>query len=239
LSTLTLVRHAQASFFAAEYDQLSTLGETQARLLGAYWVRRGVAFDEVFTGPRSRQIETAAIVGAAYADAGLAWPRPVVLDELDEHRVDRLLKESMPEIAQEYAHIAALAETYQRAETDREKHRGFQKLCEAVVHLWIEEAGAAAGVESWREFQARVREGLRRMTEGGRRGRRIAAFTSVGAITVALQAALDCSDRMALELGWRVRNASLNEFVFTQDRLTLDGFNAFPHLEDPSLWTYR
>src|SRR4029079_18154412 len=124
----------QASFFAAEYDRLSTLGEEQARLLGAYWVRRGVAFDEVYTGPRSRQIETAAIVASAYADAGLAWPRPVVLDELDEHRVDRLLKESMPEIAQEYAHVAALAGTYQRAETDREKHRGFQKLFEAVGH---------------------------------------------------------------------------------------------------------
>ena len=32
-------------------------------------------FDEVFTGPRVRQIETAALAGEAYAEAGLALAR--------------------------------------------------------------------------------------------------------------------------------------------------------------------
>jgi hypothetical protein len=77
------------------------------------------------------------------------------------------------------------------------------------------------------------------MLQGNGRGRAVAAFSSVGAITVCLQVALDCGDRTALDLGWRLRNCSITEFVFTKDRLTLEGFNAFPHLEEPALWTYR
>ncbi|MEJ7639147.1 MAG: histidine phosphatase family protein [Singulisphaera sp.] len=239
MSTLTLVRHGQASFFAADYDKLSDVGETQARLLGSYWLGRGVSFDEVYTGPRSRQIETAALAGEAFARAGVPWPRPVVLAELDEHAVDRLIKGSLPEISQAFPHLVPLAEAYARAETDADTHRGFQKLFEAVMLLWATGDCGADGVETWRAFGKRVRSGLARITGGAGRGRRVVAFTSVGAITVALQAALGLGDPKALDLGWRLRNCSINEFLFTTDRLTLDGFNAFPHLADPSLWTYR
>ena len=34
MSRLILVRHAQASFFSKDYDQLSPLGEVQAAALG-------------------------------------------------------------------------------------------------------------------------------------------------------------------------------------------------------------
>jgi broad specificity phosphatase PhoE len=107
-----------------------------------------------------------------------------------------------------------------------------------MIHWATGECGAE-GVETWRAFGERVRAGLARITGREGRGRKVVAFTSVGVITVALQAALELVDRKALDLGWRLRNASVNEFLFTADRLTLDGFNAFPHLEDPGLWTYR
>ena len=42
-----------------------------------------------------------------------------------------------------------------------------------------------------------------------------------------------------LELSWRLRNCSLTEFVFTRGRVTLDSFNAVPHLGDAARWTYR
>src|SRR4051812_44051919 len=105
MSMLSLVRHGQASFFSDNYDQLSPLGEQQARLLGEYWVRRGVRFDEIYTGPRVRQIETAALAGEAFAKAGLPWPEPQFLDELDEHQVDRLIKLAMERIVKEHPQI--------------------------------------------------------------------------------------------------------------------------------------
>jgi broad specificity phosphatase PhoE len=239
LSTLTLVRHGQASFFAADYDRLSEVGETQSRLLGAYWLGRGVSVDEIYTGPRIRQVETASLAGEAFARAGIKWPRPVVLEELDEHAVDRLIQGSLPEMMQTFPHLVPLADAYARAETDADKHRGFQRLFEAVMILWATGECGAEGVETWRAFGERVRAGLARITGREGRGRKVVAFTSVGVITVALQAALELVDRKALDLGWRLRNGSITEFLFTADRLTLDGFNAFPHLEDPGLWTYR
>src|ERR1035438_1625021 len=68
---ITLVRHAQASFLAADYDNLCAKGETQARLLGKYWVRRGVIFQKAYSGPRVRQRETSRLVAEVIG----AWVR--------------------------------------------------------------------------------------------------------------------------------------------------------------------
>jgi broad specificity phosphatase PhoE len=239
MSTLAMVRHGQASFFADNYDQLSPLGEQQARLLGEYWVRRGVRIEEVFTGPRVRQIETAELAGEAFRKAGLGWPAAEVLPELDEHQVDRLIKNAIGDIIEAYPHIEPLHSAYRQAEHPRDKHRTFQLMFEPIVMLWVDGLVEAAEVEPWRAFQERVRAGLARITESRQRGRSVAVFTSVGAITVSLQTSLGCGDRVAFDLGWRVRNCSVTDFVFSGDRLTLDGFNAIAHLEDSKLWTYR
>lgn len=239
MSTLALVRHGQASFFSDNYDQLSPLGEQQARLLGEYWVRQGVRFDEVITGPRVRQIETAALAGEAFAKAGLPWPEPQFMPELDEHQVDRLIKLAMPKIKTDYPEIGALHEQYLAAQLPRDKHRTFQLMFEKLVMLWVDGRVEAPGVESWPAFRDRVSAGLRRILDGEARGRRVAAFTSVGAITVGLQLSLACDDRAAFDLGWRVRNASVTEFVFSRERMTMDGFNALAHLQDSQLWTFR
>ena len=239
MSTLALVRHGQASFFSDNYDQLSPLGQQQARLLGEYWVKRNVRFDEVFCGPRVRQIETAALAGEVFVQAGLPWPKPQCLPELDEHHVDQLIKLKMPEIARLFPQVGALHAAYVAAETPRDKHRSFQLMFEQLVQLWLEGRVEAPGVESWLAFRDRVRAGLQRITESQQRGRGVVAFTSVGAVTVGLQVSLGCTDRTAFDLGWRLRNASITDFVFSRERMTLEGFNAFPHLEDPSMWTYR
>jgi broad specificity phosphatase PhoE len=239
MSTLALVRHGQASFFSDNYDQLSAVGEQQARLLGEYWLKRGARFDQVYSGPRVRQLETAVIAGQVFAEAGLPWPEAVVAPELDEHQVDRLIKLAMPRIAGEFPDIGRLHEDYVAAEGPLAKHRSFQLMFEKVVMLWVAGRVAAPEVESWAEFSKRVSAGLRRIVESAGRGQSIAAFTSVGAITVALQLCLQCPDRTAFDLGWRVRNASITEFLFSRDRLTMESFNSLAHLDDPALVTYR
>jgi hypothetical protein len=54
-----------------------------------------------------------------------------------------------------------------------------------------------------------------------------------------VQNVLNAPERSALEINWRVRNCSLTEFTFSRDRVSLDSFNAIPHLDDPALQTYR
>jgi len=240
MSTLVLVRHAQASFFEEDYDKLSELGERQARRLGEYFSRKGIVFDEVYTGPARRHRRTAELVGEELQRSGLSWPEPIVLDDLNEHAADRLLKK--PDVADSdtHPHVRALAAEFRSAAGPDEIQKGFQRLFEAVVTLWTQGEFRFSDMESWEEFGARVRRGIHRITaDNGRRGRRVLSFSSVGPITVALHQALETPLPTALTLGWRLRNCSVTSFLFDKERITLDAFNSVAHLENPHEVTYR
>ena len=64
MAELVLVRHAQASFGADDYDKLSELGWRQSRWLGEYFAERGIAFDRVVRGSLRRHAETIAGIGS-------------------------------------------------------------------------------------------------------------------------------------------------------------------------------
>jgi broad specificity phosphatase PhoE len=238
VSVLALVRHGQASFLADDYDRLSPVGEAQSRRLGEYWGRRGEAFSEVYVGPRLRQRETADLVGAEVRRAGLTWPDAVVLEELDEYDLDGLLARLAPTLARRDREFNLLMMSHRTSRDESERFRTFQRMFERLLTHW--QSGPDEGiVESWPAFRDRVARGLQRMTEGGARGRRVAAFTSGGFIGAAAARALEAPDRTSLELNWRLRNGSLTHLVFTPGRLTLDDFNTLPHLLDAAHWTYR
>jgi broad specificity phosphatase PhoE len=233
LAHLILVRHGQATPFEKITDRLSPVGEAQSRKVAEFWIRNQVAFDEVYTGTLERQRRTAELAGEVYSAAGLPWPKPRILPELNEYDADGVLKNFGPRLAPE-SHGDV-----------RERNRRFQIMFEAVMNRWITEELEAPGVESWRAFRERVERGLRSIMKGGgmlggtTSGRRVAAFTSGGPIGIAVQLALNAPARSALEVNWRVRNCSLTEFLFSGARLSLDSFNAIPHLEDPALRTFR
>jgi len=239
MSTLTLVRHAQASFFADEYDQLSAVGQQQARLLGEYWVRCKLQFDEVYVGPRQRHQQTAAAVTAVFQEAGLSYQEPVVVDELDEYDLSGILTCLAPNLAHNNREFAALMERQRHGATPEEQARNFQRMFEPLMLHWLSAGDLCDGVESWTAFRARVERGLKRMTDSPTRGRRVVAFSSGGFIGTAVQTVLGAPDRTALELNWRIRNTALTEFVFTRGRVTLDVFNSIAHLADPAMVTYR
>jgi len=79
MGTLYLVRHGQASFGAADYDNLSELGHKQSARLGEYWRERRQenvrctqrnAAAEIFRSGRS----DAAMAGQS-AEAGTGEPQ--------------------------------------------------------------------------------------------------------------------------------------------------------------------
>ena len=238
MSVLTLIRHAQASFFAENYDQLSPLGEQQARVLGEYWARRGLQFDELFTGPRVRQRHSAELAVTACRQNGGKCPEPVVLEDLDEYDLKGLTGPLAFELCRQDAEFGKLVERHLGSEKD-ERLRNFQDLFEPLLLYWQSPASAAVQMETWPAFRARVERAIRQLQERNGKGKRVALITSGGFIGSTVQLALGAPDRAALELHWRLRNCSLTEFAFTHDRFSLDTFNAVPHLEDPSLWTYR
>ena len=86
MGTLYLVRHGQASFGAADYDQLSPLGQQQSVRLGAYFREKGLRFDSALTGTLRRQQQTYAGIreGGGFDLEALEWPG---LNEFDSEAV--------------------------------------------------------------------------------------------------------------------------------------------------------
>jgi broad specificity phosphatase PhoE len=239
MGRLWLVRHAQASFLQENYDKLSKLGEAQARLLGEYWVRHKMQFDRVCSGPCVRQKDTAKLVGDAYRQAGLDFPAPTVLDELDEYDGESVLKHALPGLLEKDARIRALHRAFEESKEPAERRKTFQKTFEAVIGLWVNAEISPAGVESWDEFCVRVRRGLKEFLSAGGQGERLAIFTSGGPIALVVQRALDLSSQNTLRVSWMAQNCSYSEFIFSSGRFTMSTFNSFPHLDDPSMQTYR
>lgn len=236
MSNIIFVRHAQASLFEADYDQLSELGMTQAQLLGQYLASQPLALDEIYIGPRRRHRQTLeAILQHA---PQLACPL-VELPQLDEHQVDRLATDHIDQLAREFPVVNKLNQDFLAANQGLERQRNFARLFEAVAELWVTDRCELYGIESWSSFVSRVNEGIDSIVGRPGSGRQVLVVTSAGTLSAALSRALDCPDRVALGLGWRIWNCSLTRFAFSKGRFSLDQFNTLPHLNDHSLWTYR
>jgi broad specificity phosphatase PhoE len=202
MSTLVLVRHAQATIFDEDSDKLSEIGKRQAIALGEFWKARNIRFDEVYSGTLKRHARTAELAGFAQFEA-----RP----EFNEYDANGILGAGRRNV---------------------KDNRELQKLFDEMVPRWIAGTLEAPGVETWQVFRERVQRGFRGILEADRPSRRVVVFTSGGPIGVAVQTVVGAKEPMAMELNWRIRNCSLTEFIFTRSRVSLDTFNATPHLKE-------
>jgi broad specificity phosphatase PhoE len=241
LSTLYLIRHAQASFLEENYDKLSSLGETQSTLLGGHLANRGLVFDKVFVGPRERQKKTCELVGRVFQDAKLPWPEPEPTPELDEYQGDELLRKALPRLMSEDVRLQTLAAEFAQAEQEDKRARAkrFQKMFEHVMLSWVRGEIAEDGVEPWAEFNARIGRFVEKVRTLEGKGLHVIAFTSGGSVAGVLQHALRLGHEEAIEVSWMVKNSSVTELAFNPAKLTLSSFNAIPHLQSDKLITYR
>jgi len=236
MSRLILVRHAQASFGSADYDQLSPVGEEQARRLGAHWAAQEMAFDQVFVGPRRRHQHTAELVGAAVVQGGLPWPEAVALPELDEYAGLEVFRASQPQLAKTGFDPALLAAGVHHPPAG--SSMDLLKTFQGIMTRWVRGELSVPGVETWKEFRIRARRGLEKMLDGAAHGRQIAVFTSTGPVAAALDLSFNLDDERMLEMSWQLRNTAVSEFVFSAPRFSLNIFNALPHLTTAELITH-
>jgi broad specificity phosphatase PhoE len=234
VSTLTLVRHGQAHPFQGVNAALTAIGEAQAAKLAKSWLGDGVRFDGVYSGTLPRQVRTEEVVAQCFREAGVEWPTATRDASWNEYDAGGVLQHLVPADAQ----LTALASEFEQARGSPDEKRKFQRLFEKAMTCWLESAIEVDGVESWPAFRSRVSGAIERIMAGPA-SRRIAVFTSGGPIGLTLQTAVHAPARTFLDVNWRVRNTSMTQFIFDRSRLTLDCFNAFPHLDDVSLWTYR
>jgi len=227
MGELVLVRHGQASFFGADYDELSPVGREQARALGHHWAAHGVSFDTVWVGPRRRHRDTHALVAAAFAERGLALPAARELPELDEHDGVAVLQHALGRPESERGAM----ESVDPGGPDRERIvREFFRRYREVMRDWARGVLEVPGVEPWAEFRQRSLRALDAMCVGN--GTAV-AFTSGGLVSSAAGWLLGLDEERVIELSAVLRNTALSEVRFSGTRRSLVSFNALPHLPDP------
>lgn len=212
MGTLYLVRHGQASFGAADYDQLSPRGHEQCRLLGAYWRERRQRFDAVFTGTLKRHAQSLAGIVE-----GLGEPLvPVVLPGLNEYDSEAVVRAIHPEPLS--------------PPRDPEAVKQHFRLLRQGLLAWMAGETAPAGMPSHAEFAAGVAEALDRVRAVGV-GRQVLIVSSGGPIATAVAQVLSAPAETFVELNLRIRNSAVTEFAFNPKRHHLVTFNTLPHLD--------
>jgi broad specificity phosphatase PhoE len=239
MAILTLVRHGQASYMEEDYDRLSPLGETQARKLGEFWARHRLEFQQVFCGPAKRHLRTCELAGEIVRGAGLPWPAPVIIPEVDELDAGKIMHIFLPRLMERDPEVRRLHDEFRAADGSPEAGPLLQALFELVAAHWSSGDIVVGEVESWDSFRDRVAGAIARIREATGKGSNTVVFTSAGPIAATLSLVLDLPPRRSIDLIWTSRNSSYSEFLFTDGRFSLSSYNSFPHLDSRELLTYR
>ncbi len=218
MGTLYLVRHGQASFGAADYDQLSPLGQQQSVRLGAYFREKGLRFDSALTGTLRRQQQTYAGIreGGGFDLEALEWPG---LNEFDSEAV----------IATVHPHKLEKPDS-------PERYRHHFRLLRDGLTQWMNGVVTPKGMPSYREFKHGVTSALdhvRKHCDGN-----VLLVSSGGPIATAVGHVLGTAPETTIELNMRIRNSAVTEFAFNPKRHTLVTYNTLPHLDhaDHASW---
>lgn len=226
--SLIAIRHGQASYAAADYDQLSDAGYEQSRRLGRWLLKHAPVPERVVIGAMRRHRQTWEALSEAYAEAGIDLPEPGVdadLNEFDHRAV-------LDGYAREHAEAAAVFRVDASAPVD--PRNVLQQLLAALT-AWTQDRIETVP-ERWSEFQTRTRAGAERLQP---REGTVLAVSSGGVLSQFAQAALETSNARAIELNLSLRNSALCEFHHRTGALRLSSWNAVPHLaEARELWTY-
>jgi len=212
MGTLYLVRHGQASFGAADYDELSALGHRQSRRLGEYFAHKGIHFEAVLTGTLKRHAQTWAGIAAG---AGLVL-EPLQWNGLNEYDSEAVIAA---------VHPAPL----QKPDTPELVRHHFRLLREGLTQ-WMDAAVQPQGMPSYSEFSAGVAGALAHVREHHEGN--VLLVSSGGPISTAVGQVLGTSGPTTIELNLRIRNTSVTEFAFTPKRHMVVTYNTLPHLDD-------
>ncbi len=236
MSTLYLIRHGQASFGSADYDQLSPLGYRQARRLGERFLGAGIRFDACWSGTLKRQRQTAEAIRACCREDGVGLPEIEQIEAFNEYEYGPVLRALIPIIEAEDP-------TFSRdVKAMFDGQRSFQKVFGRVMARWAGARDDLGSVGAWSAFCDQVAGGINEILSGCPRSSHVAVFTSGGPIAAFVGRVMGLAPENTIALSWQVVNASQTRFRFGRGEISLVSFNEQGHLEGDgteSLVTYR
>lgn len=209
MAELWLIRHAQASFGAAEYDKLSDLGHEQARALGQALRGLGLRPDAVFIGAQRRHRET-----WDGMDTALGFGAPDgILPGFNEFDFAGLLNaryvgRDRPDMLH----------------SDRRTH--FKALRDTVLEWQRDEI--ANPPERFADFAARVRDARMQAIAGGKGP--VVVVTSGGAIGQSVAEVMGAPADAMIRLQLQIKNCSVTRLIVGDRAEHLSTFNETPHI---------
>jgi len=225
------IRHAQASYMAADYDQLSEKGYEQSTILGKYMVNQGIKLDRIYVGPLKRHHQTYSKVLEEYTKAGVYLPEPEYMNELVEHQGPDTLKALKDQLIKKYPELAAIA----KGEAGKSKKNNL-KIFTYFMEKWAQDdlgLPIPDHLQSWADFKKIVYSGIPKITSAENKGKTVACFTSGGTISAMVGYALNLKDdAKMIGINGIIRNTSINEFYFSEGNMSLLAMNQVAHLPD-------
>ena len=227
MAMIYLIRHGQASFLKEEYDKLSELGVTQSGILGESLKNRKIRPDFATGGSLVRHHETATHCLKALGNS-------VKYEEMghwNEYDHMELLTRHHPAFT-DYEAIG----NHLRAQEN--PMAALQQILNDSILDWMEEKYSYA--VTWKQFKARVWEGLTQVADQLEKGGRAFIFTSGGPIAVVMIKMLNLEEKQFIELQGRLVNSSVTKILVGRNKLSLSTYNDYSHLEhNAELITYR
>jgi len=215
LKEIYLVRHGQASFGAANYDQLSPLGHQQSVWLGEYYRERAIDFDRVLVGDLVRQRETADRICQGMARSTHDF---TVLPELNEFNFGGLVDSYLTRFPDEGGF------------DDKSDRRFYFRTLKKAIALWQRDELHAPAIESWQVCFDRVAGVLQRL-QASADGERLLVVSSGGIMAMAVTQILKAAPETVIELNLQIKNTGVINLIGSSNSLRLSGFNHLPHLD--------
>ena len=226
MSELYLVRHAQASFGAANYDQLSDLGHQQSRWLGEYFKQRGMGFDALVVGDMHRHHQT---MDGICAGLEVDGSERIVMPGLNEY--------SFTEMTEAYGACYGDDPLYQTIAKDPDDRKNYYRLLRKVLTVWTQ--GDIPDVpETWVALKARVLGAQQQIQGMADSGKCILAIGSGGSISTFVGGVLGIPDENVFDLNLQYKNTAISHFFFNTKKMNLTGFNSVPHLDTNAMARY-
>ena len=226
-----LIRHGQAGS-RDNYDLLSDLGKSQARLLGEHFRSAGISFRAAYTGGMRRQRETAELV------LGEARNPPELQTDprWNEFSLEGLWKTLAPRLIEEDGQFARDYQTLHAANPEVDR---VMTPCDVeLIRAWMRNHQGCDGVEPWLEFRGRVEASRPDLARFGP-GESVAIFTSATPTAIWCGSALEVDERRIFRIAGVLYNTSFSTLRLREGELTLFSLNNIPHLPDPALRTFR
>lgn len=200
MALITLIRHGQASFGAANYDQLSTLGYVQAKHLGTLFAQQQQQFDQVWMGAMARHRQTA----ESCLEAANFSSNPSVHDGLNEFDHEEvLMKLDTARYPDKHALMQAMAATDNPKKT-------LGKFFGDAMQRWQCGEYDCDYTETWQQFQTRSINSLHEIVAQSANQHSV-VFSSGGVISVIVQHLMGLSDAATFQLNWALVNCGITQ----------------------------